>query len=839
MAKSKKDKDKIDAYVETILDEKLEDIVSERFGRYSKYIIQDRALPDVRDGLKPVQRRILYSMYKLGMFPSKPYKKSARIVGDVIGKYHPHGDQSVYDAMVRMAQPWKMLSPLIDMHGNKGSIDGDTAAAMRYTEARMAIESEHLLQDIEKRTVDFIPNFDDEEYEPVVLPAKYPNLLVNGASGISAGYATEIPPHNPSEIIDLVIARINRPTMTIESVLKIVKGPDFPTGGIVQGVDEIQKAFETGRGRVIVRSKEAFEGQSIIITEIPYEVNKANLVRKIDDYRNGKQLDGIKEVRDESDREGLRIVIDIKDGFDPQSVYNFLLKKTELTKSYNYNMVAINNKRPELMGIIEIVDAYIVHQKEVVTNRSNYELKRAQKRLHIVEGIIKLLDILDEVIALIRASKDKKDAKNSLVKAYDFSEEQSEAIVTLQLYKLSNTDIKLLVDEKNDLNKTIMSLKAILSNEDELEKVIKKELRDIKKIIGKERKTIVEEEIEKIVINEEELIGDEQVVVGLSCDGYIKAVPPKSYIHTKQTQTKDNDSMLFVREISTLSHLLIFTDKGNYIFVPVFKIPMFKWKDLGTHINNLSTMDTDENIIKVLHVENFDEELYVLFTTKNNLVKLTKLSDFYVKKYSKALKAIKLSKGNEVVSIDVTTSIEKEVLILASNGQGLRFELSEIPVTGTNAIGVKGMSLTSKQTLSTGIILEDHHVVNLLTNRGTVKRIDPNVLTKKRRTNKGEQLLKIVKSNPFKVIDGCLMNATQYKERATIYINTSTELVEINAFDIKENMPDAGTKVLNSNQGKPLFINIESIEEHDDIQPITEYKRFEIQDIHQMELFEM
>ncbi|MBU1020223.1 MAG: DNA topoisomerase 4 subunit A, partial [Firmicutes bacterium] len=512
---AKKIIEEISNYVDQkILVENLEDIVGERFGRYSKYIIQDRALPDVRDGLKPVQRRILYSMYKLGMFSDQPYKKSARIVGDVIGKYHPHGDSSVYDAMVRLSQTWKIRNPLIDMHGNNGSIDGDSAAAMRYTEARMSRASELLLQDIDKRTVDFIPNFDDEEYEPTVLPARYPNLLVNGSTGISAGYATEIPPHNLREIIKAVIKRIDTPDMTVEDLLKIVKGPDFPTGAIVQGKEGIVQAFETGRGRIIIKSKAVVEDNSIIVTEIPYEVNKANLVRKIDDIRIKKQIEGIQEVRDESDREGLRIAIDIKKGFDPEFILNFLHKKTELTISYNYNMVVINNKRPMLLGIIPIMDAYILHQKEVITNRSNYDLRKAQKRLHIVDGIIMMMDVLDSVISLIRASKDKKDAKNRLMKAHDFTEEQTEAIVTLQLYRLSNTDITALQNEKQKLTELIESLNLILHNEEELQKVIKEELTENIKYLTTPRRSEIETEIEKITISEEELVLEEQTVLG-------------------------------------------------------------------------------------------------------------------------------------------------------------------------------------------------------------------------------------------------------------------------------------------------------------------------------------
>jgi topoisomerase-4 subunit A len=816
--------DIIESFVdEKILKENLEDIVGERFGRYSKYIIQDRALPDVRDGLKPVQRRILYSMHKQGMFSDKPYKKSARIVGDVIGKYHPHGDTSVYDAMVRLSQPWKIRNLLIDMHGNNGSIDGDSAAAMRYTEARMTHESEFLLRDIDKRTVDFIPNFDDEEYEPTVLPAKYPNILVNGASGISAGYATEIPPHNPREVINAVIKRLDDSLETVEDLVKVMRGPDFPTGGIVQGKDQILQAYETGRGRIVIRSVTEIQGESIIVTEIPYEVNKALLVRKIDDIRIKKQIDGIKEVRDESDREGLRIVIDVKSGFNPTSIENFLHKKTDLSKNYNYNMVAINNKRPQLMSVLEIIDAYILHQKEVITNRSNYELRKASKRLHIVEGIIRLMDVLDEVIALIRASKNKQDAKNQLMKKFKFSDEQSEAIVTLQLYKLSNTDITAMQEEKDSLEKIIERLKQIISNETELESVIKDELTEVMKKMHTKRISKVEEEIEKIVVQEEQLISEETLVVGVSCAGYIKASSPRSYRSTKQAQVRDNDSLLFESEVSSLNTLLLFTNTGNYVYIPIYKLPQFKWKDLGTHINNIVQLEQDEEIIKVILVEDFNVEQYLLFVTKDNLVKVTKLNEFEVSRFNKTIKAIKLNKGDEVVSIDTTSSLDKEVLLFADNGQGLRFSLSEIPVTATTAKGVKGMRLNPDQKLSAGVILENYNVLIILTNRGTIKRIDPVEIPKKRRTNKGYQVYKVVKSNPYLVKDVCLMNATQYKNKVTVRINTDLQLVEISAFDIKVDDTKNGKLFVKKGQGTALYINIEQVEEDPTNPPISEY----------------
>jgi len=821
-----------------VIQENLENIVGERFGRYSKYIIQDRALPDVRDGLKPVQRRVLFSMYKLGMFSDKPYKKSARIVGDVIGKYHPHGDSSVYDAMVRLSQPWKIRNLLVDMHGNNGSVDGDSAAAMRYTEARMSLASQLLLQDIEKRTVDFIPNFDDEEYEPTVLPARYPNLLCNGATGISAGYATEIPPHNLREVINAVVKRIENPELTIDGLLKIMRGPDFPTGAIVQGKDQIRKAFETGRGRIMIKSKTEIEDQKIIITEIPYEVNKATLVRKMDDIRIKKLIDGINVVRDESDREGLRIVVEVKKNFDPVIILNFLHKKTDLTKSYNYNMVAINNKRPKLMGVFEIIDAYIMHQKIVVTNRSNYELRKAQKRLHILEGIIRMLDVLDEVINLIRSSKNKRDAKNKLMKTFKFTEEQSEAIVTLQLYRLSSTDITALQKELQELETNIDALNLILRNEIELERVIIDELRVIQKKLSSKRLTVIEEEIEKITISEEELITEETVMVGISKEGYVKSSSIRSFNATATTTLRDNDSLLFSEEASTLETMLIFTNKGNYIYLPVYKIPNYKWKELGTHINNIVQLSENEIIVKILKIAEFNNDKRLLFVTKNNLIKQTELKEFEVSRYSKPIRAIALSKNDEVVAVDVTSDPESECMIFSEKGLALRFNLDEIPVTSTTAKGVKGMNVGPNDNLATGLILKDHHDLLLLTNRGTIKRIDIAEIHKKKRTNKGVQIYKVVKSNPYLVQDTCLMNATQYKNRAKILINTTKTAVNVSAFDIKVDKTENGKTFIKKKDGQAVFINIEQLEEDETLSPISEYVKEIDQELIQQKLFE-
>ncbi|MBU1143422.1 MAG: DNA topoisomerase IV subunit A, partial [Firmicutes bacterium] len=575
---------KINDYIEKIIEASLEDIVSERFARYSKYIIQDRALPDARDGLKPVQRRILYAMQQMGMLHNKPYKKSARIAGEVMGKYHPHGDSSIYDAMVRLSQNFKMRVPLIDMHGNNGSIDGDSAAAMRYTEARLSRASEALLGDIDKRTVPFVPNFDDEELEPVVLPAKFPNLLVNGATGISAGYATKIPPHNLKEVVAATIAYIDNEQITFEEISKIIKGPDFPTGGIVFGHAGILSALETGAGKVIIRSKTEIEEMSksqdrIVVTEIPFEVNKADLVKSIDMLRIDKKIEDILEIRDESDREGMRISIELRKGADAQFILNYLFKQTDLQVAYNYNMVAILNHRPVLVGVIPILKAYVDYQKDVITNRSNYELAKATKRQHIVLGLIKMISVVEEIIKIIRASQNKQNAKENIMAAFDFSDLQAEAIVTLQLYRLSNTDILALEQESSGLSDRIKDLEHILSSEAALRKVIKRELIEMSDLLGDERKSEIEAEIENIKIDHKELISEEKVMIGITKEGYIKRASTRSFQASQTTGLKVDDSLIYQEELNTLDTLLIFTNLGNYIFLPVYKLDEQKWKD--------------------------------------------------------------------------------------------------------------------------------------------------------------------------------------------------------------------------------------------------------------------
>ncbi|KWZ67460.1 DNA topoisomerase IV subunit A [Bacillus altitudinis] len=737
----------------------LEEVIGDRFGRYSKYIIQDRALPDARDGLKPVQRRILYAMYAEGNTQDKNFRKAAKTVGNVIGNYHPHGDSSVYEAMVRMSQDWKVRNVLIEMHGNNGSIDGDPPAAMRYTEARLSAIASELLKDLDKETVEFVANFDDTSKEPVVLPAMFPNLLVNGSTGISAGYATDIPPHHLGEVIDGVIKRIEQPHCTVEDLMTVIKGPDFPTGGIIQGVDGIKKAYETGKGKIMIRGKAEIETirggrQQIVITEIPYEVNKANLVKKMDEFRIERKVEGISEVRDETDRTGLRIVVELKKEADANGVLNFLYKNSDLQIPYNFNMVAIHNRRPTLMTLTTVLDAYIAHQKEVMTNRSAYELRKAKERHHIVDGLIKALSILDEVIATIRSSNDKRDAKNNLMEKYDFTEAQSEAIVSLQLYRLTNTDITQLRDEARELDGRIAELEDILANEKKLFIVITNNLKKLKKTYADERRSVIEEKIEEIKINLEVMIASEDVYVTVTKDGYIKRTSQRSYAASngKDFGMKDTDRLIHQFEMNTTDVLLLFTNRGSYIYCPVHQLPDIRWKDMGQHITNIISIDRDETIQKAIPIKEFDESSYLLFFTKGGMVKKTELLQYKAQRYSKPLVALNLKGDDELVDVHVTTG-QQELFIATKNGYGLWFDEEEVSVVGPRAAGVKGINLKDGDEVVSGQIIDPkNNVLVLTTQRGAVKRMNLSEFDKTSRAKRGVIMLRELKKNPHRIV---------------------------------------------------------------------------------------
>ena len=736
--------------VKKIEDYSLEEIMSLRFAAYAKEIIQDRAIPDVRDGLKPVQRRILYAMYKAGNTSEKGYIKCAATVGDVLGKFHPHGDSSVYDAMVRMSQWWKQSHILVDIHGNNGSMDGDPPAAYRYTEARLAKISNELLKDLDKNTVAWAPNFDDRFLEPTVLPAKFPNLLVNGTNGISAGYATNIPPHNLGEIIDATIKRIDSPNCYLDTILEIVKGPDFPTGGIAFGKDGIVDAFKTGRGKVIVQAKYEFVKEKgkeqIIITEIPFEVNKQACVAKIEGLRIDKKIEGISEVRDETDRTGIRIAIDLKANANKDVIMKYLLKNTDLQISYNYNSVAIVNRTPKTLGILEILDAYIAHQKEVITKRTEFDLAYYTKNYNIATGLIKAISILDEVIALIRASKNKSDAKVNLVNKYKFTEEQAEAIVTLQLYRLTNTDIVVLEEECEKLKGLIEECNKILESENELKNVMKSELREIKKNYAVPRRTEIRDEIVDIKVDAKEMIPDENVVVVVTNDGYVKRVSTKSFkTSDEETTLKPGDYVTAKYLTSTRSNLLLFTNLGNYLYVPVHILPETKWKDLGKHISNTIMIKENEKIVASLIMKDLDKN--VTLFTKNGLIKQVALKDFEVSRYSKPMMAIKLKDNDELINADIS---KDEVLFVTNNGLALRFNTSEVPVVGTKASGVKGINLKDDYCVYACPIKGEEYL-NIYTNFKTIKRLKLSDIPSISRAKKGNMLFKKAKTKDYKI----------------------------------------------------------------------------------------
>lgn len=736
----------------------LEDIMGERFGRYSKYIIQERALPDIRDGLKPVQRRILYSMNKDGNTFEKGFRKSAKSVGNVMGNFHPHGDSSIYDAMVRMSQDWKNRETLIEMHGNNGSMDGDPAAAMRYTEARLSEIAGYLLQDIDKNTVPFAWNFDDTEKEPTVLPAAFPNLLVNGATGISAGYATDIPPHNLAEVIDAVVYMIDHPKAKLDKLMEFLPGPDFPTGAIIQGKDEIRKAYETGKGRVAVRSRTAIETlkggkKQIIVTEIPYEVNKSVLVKRIDDVRVNNKVPGIAEVRDESDRDGLRIAIELKKEADETIVLNYLFKYTDLQVKYNFNMVAIDDYTPKQVGLSRILTSYIAHRREIIIARSKFDKEKAEKRLHIVEGLIRVLSILDEVIALIRASENKADAKENLKVSYEFSEAQAEAIVTLQLYRLTNTDIVTLREEEEELRQQITMLKAIISDERTMYNVMKRELREVKKKFANTRRSELQELAETIEIDTASLIIEEDTYVSVTRGGYVKRTSPRSFNASTVDELgkREDDELIFVSNAKTTQHLLMFTNLGNLAYRPVHELADIRWKDVGEHLSqNLVNFASNEEIIYAELVDDFTKETYFAVTSLGQIKRFERQEISPWRTYkSKTAKYAKLKNVDDYVVTVAPIQLE-DVILVTYNGYALRFSINDVPVVGSKAAGVKAMNLKDSDHIVSAFIANTTSLY-LLTHRGSLKRMAIDVIPTTSRANRGLQVLRELKSKPHRV----------------------------------------------------------------------------------------
>ena len=771
-----KKKNNTEEIIEKISDYSLHEVMENGFGRYSKEIIQERALPDVRDGLKPVQRRILFAMKKAGYTNNKPYQKSAKSVGYIMGNFHPHGDSSIYDAMIRMSQNWKMRETFIDVHGNNGSIDGDGPAAMRYTESRLSKIAETMLQSIEKDTVEMAWNFDDTEREPTVLPARFPNLLVNGSTGISAGYATDIPTHNLGEVIDATIKRIESPNCRLETIMEIMPGPDFPTGGIVEGKNELLKAYQTGKGKVVVRADAEIEKNKIIIKSIPYDIVKERLIEKITDIKLDKKVEGIAEIVDESDNENMaRIVIELKKDANAELILNYLYKNTDLQVNYNFNMVAIVNRRPKYVGVLDILDAFIAHQKEVVTRRTEFDLNHANNELHILEGLVKAISILDEVIATIRKSKNKSNAIENLVSAYKFTNVQAKAIVELQLYRLTNTDVVALEEQMENIKKTIEALTAILKDEETLKYVMKKELKLIKKEYASLRRTKIVDEVTEIKIDMTSMIPKENTIVIVTNEGYVKRVSLKSYNSSNDTEItlKPGDYITNLFETSTLDNLVLFTNLGNYLFIPVHKIFEAKWKELGKHVNNLVPLTESEKVIASFILE--DNKKLTLFT-KNGMVKNILMKDLIVTRYSKTMTAIKLKENDELVSVNYA---DNETLIVTKNGYYLRYNTEEIPLVGPKASGVKGINLSNDEVVYGGSINETLEYLNIFTNNNTAKRIKITDLKTLSRAKKGTQLIKKNKTVNYFVVNAYITNS-----KDIILVKSDSEIKEIKNSEI-------------------------------------------------------
>ena len=797
----------------------LEEVMGERFGRYSKYIIQERALPDIRDGLKPVQRRILYAMYKDNNTYDKPYKKAAKAVGNVMGNFHPHGDSSIYGALVHLSQDWKMREPLIEMHGNNGSMDGDGPAAMRYTESRLSKISNQLLQDIDKSTVPMILNFDDTEYEPTVLPAHFPNLLVNGSTGISAGYATEIPPHNLAEVIDAAIYLLKHPNATTDDLMEFVKGPDFPTGGLVLGTKGIKEAYETGRGRIQVRSKTAIQDikahrQQIVVTEVPFGVNKAMMVKKIDEIRLNKEIDGIAEVRDETDRHGLSIVIELKKGADSQNILNYLFKNTDLQISYNFNMVAIDHMAPVQVGLKQILASYLEHKKEVVTKRTEFDLGKAKQRLEIVEGLIHALDILDKVIKTIRSSKDKKDAKENLVKNYDFTVNQAEAIVSLQLYRLTNTDVNQLKAEQAELNDKIKTFNEILNDNKVLEKVVVKELRAVKKEFGSPRRTEITEKSEKIEINEKALMADEDVRVLVSEQCYLKRSSLRSFQSTAEDENglPDGDRVIFEKTMSTLSNLYIFTNKGNVIFRPVHELVETKWKETGQHLSQEVGLAPEEKIINVFEVKDLKQKLNFLIATNDGYIKQLKLEDLQpTRTYkSRAMVAAKLKHDDSVVVGINGLDPEKDydITLITNQAYAVRYKTSEIPTSGARAVGVKSVNLKDDDFVVGYVAVLPEYVdlikVGLITQRGAFKQFKLSLVNEVTRAKRGVLVLRELKTKPHRI-----SAIAWYAQNHELKLTTSSDRhinIETNEFPLGDRYSNGSFILDTKTDGRPVSL---------------------------------
>ena len=709
----------------------IEDEMKRSYIDYAMSVIIGRALPDVRDGLKPVHRRILFGMHEMGLAHNKPYRKCAKIVGEVMGNFHPHGDAAIYDSLVRMAQEFSMRAVLVDGQGNFGSVDGDPPAAMRYTEARLARIAGEILADIEKETVDFIPTYDESQLEPVYLPTQIPNLLVNGSEGIAVGMATKIPPHNLREVIDAVILQVNKPDASLEEIIKLVPGPDFPTGGFIYGKSGIRQAYTTGRGSIIMRAKAAIEKQArgdkemIVITEIPYQINKAKLIERIAELVQEKKIEGITDLRDESDREGLRIVIELRRGEQPEVILNNLYKQTQMQTSFGVIMLAIVSGQPRVLNLQEVVKYFVEHRLEVVRRRTRFELRKAEERAHILEGLKKALDNIDAVIKLIRASKAPQEAREGLMRQFEFSQVQAQAILDMQLQRLTGMEREKILEELANLVKRIAELKEILENDKVLRALVVKELKEVQKAYADERRTQIVDEHADIKL--EDLISVEDVVVTVTHSGYLKRTPVSDYRQQQRggkgrigMRTREEDFVEYLFVASTHSYLLIFTNQGKVHWLKVYEIPDVGTAGKGKAIVNLVNLGPDEKMTAVLPVTDFAEDRFVMFATRRGVVKKTRL-DAFSNPMARGIIAISVDEGDELIAVELTTG-KDQIFLGTHDGQCIRFHEDDVRDMGRQARGVKGIELSEKDYLVGMTVSGDEGMILSVTENGYGKR---------------------------------------------------------------------------------------------------------------------
>lgn len=779
----------MERYEGNILHVDIEDEMKKSFIDYAMSVIVQRALPDVRDGLKPVHRRILYAMHSLGFTPDKPHRKSATTVGEVLGKYHPHGDAAVYETMVRMAQDFSYRYPLIDGHGNFGSIDGDAAAAMRYTEARMSKISMEMLRDINKETVDFMPNYDESLKEPVVLPSRFPNLLVNGSSGIAVGMATSIPPHNLGEVIDGVVATIDNPEIELDELMKYIKAPDFPTGALIMGREGIKKAYATGRGNVVIRAKAEIENMSgnrqrIVITEIPYQVNKAALIEKIADLVKEKKIDGISDLRDESDREGMRIVIEIKRDANANIILNQLYKHTQLQSSFSIIMLALHQGQPKIMNLKEMLKHYIDHQKEIIVRRTKYDLNKAEERAHILEGLRIALDHIDEIISILRGSKTVNEAKEKMMKRFGLTDVQATAIAEMRLKTLTGLERSKIEEEYLGLIKDIEYYRSILASELMINNIIKNELLEIKKTYGDKRRSKITQSVKDFEV--EDLIEEEEIAVTLTHFGYIKRLPADTYKSQRRggkgitaLQTREDDFVEHLFITSTHNYLLFFTNKGRMYRLKAYEIPEAGRQAKGTALVNLLHLDKGELVNAIITIKDFEEEGYLIFMTKNGIIKKTDLKE-YVSQRTKGLNAITLKEGDELISVKLTRGTS-ELIAVTRHGLAIRFPEKDVRSMGRTATGVKGVTLDEGDSVIAMDIVEEDADLLVISERGFGKRTSLDEYRVQRRGGKGVITSKITKKT------GYLVGAKVVKEDCEVMlISAEGVIIRMHVKDISK-----------------------------------------------------